>query len=63
MKIGAWITAAGARDRGTVAALLRSKRKSAIPARAAQIQEWESEGGSITAPSQIADPLVTTKSG
>jgi hypothetical protein len=36
------------RNRGMVAALLRTKRKNAIPTHNAQIREWESEGGLTT---------------
>ena len=41
-----WVKLAAGPE-STLAALLRSKRKSAAPPKAPPIQEWESEGGSL----------------
>jgi len=54
MKSETRFTVMDARDRGLVAALLRSKRKNAIPANNAQILQWEGEGG-LTTSSELAD--------
>jgi len=41
-----WVKLAAGPE-SSLAALLRSKRKSATPPKAPPIQEWESEGGSL----------------
>jgi hypothetical protein len=50
MKGEARFTLLDPRNRGMMAALLRSKRQNAIPTDNAQIREWESEGGLTTPP-------------
>ena len=53
MKGEARLTLLDPRNRGMVAALLRSKRKNAIPTDNAQIREWESEGGLMTPSAEV----------